>query len=126
MHGLDGTNAVVVEEPLLDYLIGTQRYPMVPSMFVGGATVTDLDADVLAAYDAPYPDAASLAGVRQMPMLVPLTRTDPGASINRRTTEFLRGWIGPCSPLSATAIRPPAVGSRSSAISCRVRRVSRT
>jgi haloalkane dehalogenase len=95
VHGLDGAPRVVVEEMLLDYIFATQRYPLVPSTFVSAATVTDLPPDVLAAYDAPFPDEEHRAGLRQMSVLIPVTRTDPGAAINRATTEVLRGWTKP-------------------------------
>jgi haloalkane dehalogenase len=95
VHGLADTPRVVVEEMLLDYILATQRYPFVPSGFVSAATVTDIPADVLAAYDAPFPDEEQLAGARQMPLLIPMTRNDPGAAINRATTEVLRGWTKP-------------------------------
>lgn len=95
VHGIEGETRVVIEEPLLDYLIGSQRYALVPSMLVSGATVREVAPEVLAAYDAPFPDESFRGGLRQLPMLVPLTRTDPGAAINRRTTEFLRAWERP-------------------------------
>ena len=47
------------------------------------ATVTDLSPDVVAAYDAPYPDERYLAGARQFPMLVPTSPDDPAAADNR-------------------------------------------
>ncbi|HYL91236.1 MAG TPA: haloalkane dehalogenase [Burkholderiales bacterium] len=42
-----------------------------------------------AAYDAPYPNAASKAGVRRFPQLVPERPDDPGAAISRSA----RGWL---------------------------------
>ncbi|HEV2309731.1 MAG TPA: haloalkane dehalogenase, partial [Acidimicrobiia bacterium] len=38
---------------------------------VNGGCTSDLTADVVAAYDAPFPDDSYKAGVRQFPMLVP-------------------------------------------------------
>jgi haloalkane dehalogenase len=94
-HGL-GPSRVVLEEALVDYLLLTQRLPdLAPSLFVAGATATPPPADVLAAYDAPFPTEEYRAGLRQLPMLVPLTRTDPGAAIDRATWSFLETWGRP-------------------------------
>ena len=50
---------------------------------------------MLAAYDAPFPDAAFTAGLRQMTALLPLTRNDVGARIGRRTMRALEAWERP-------------------------------
>ncbi len=94
-HGIDG-GRVVLQEALVDYVVGTQRMPrIVPSAFVDAATSSTLAKGVLAAYDAPFPDEAYAAGPRQLPILVPLTRNDPGAAIGRRTWSVLGGWTKP-------------------------------
>jgi haloalkane dehalogenase len=46
--------------------------------------------EVTAAYDAPFPDAASKAGVLAFPQLVPLTRDDPAARAGREIAGALR------------------------------------
>ncbi len=95
VHG-EGDSRVVIEEGLLDYLLYTQRAPELrPSDFVGAATVTTPDAAVLAAYDAPFPDASHTAGLRQMIALLPLTRNDVGARIGRRTMRALESFERP-------------------------------
>jgi len=89
VHGL-GDSRVVLEEGLVDYLLYTQRAPVLrPSDFVGAATTTPPTAEVLAAYDAPYPSVEYTAGLRQMIALLPLTRNDVGARIGRRTMRAL-------------------------------------
>ena len=89
LHG-EGDSRVVVEEALLDYLLYTQRTPELrASDFVGAATVRPLPAEVLAAYDAPFPSAEHTAGLRQMTALFPLTRNDEGARIGRRSMRAL-------------------------------------
>jgi haloalkane dehalogenase len=95
VHGVDGEPRVVVEELLLDYMLASQRYPLVPSVLVNAATVSDVADDVLEAYDAPFADESAKAGLRQMSVLIPVTRSDPGAVINRATTDALRGWHKP-------------------------------
>ena len=95
VHGL-GESRVVVEEALLDYLLYTQRAPLLrPSDFVGAATVSPPPAEVLAAYDAPYPSVEHTAGLRQMIALLPLTRNDVGARIGRRTMRALEEFDRP-------------------------------
>ena len=47
------------------------------------------------AYDAPFPSEALKQGMRQFPILIPITRNDPGAAINRRTFEALRKFERP-------------------------------
>jgi haloalkane dehalogenase len=54
-----------------------------------------LATDVLAAYDAPFPDESYKAGARQFPMLVPATPDDPAAEPNRRAWESLDRWEKP-------------------------------
>ena len=50
---------------------------------------------MLAAYDAPFPDASYTAGLRQMTALLPLTRNDVGARIGRRTMRALEQFERP-------------------------------
>ena len=59
-HAGAGEN-VTVAQPLLDYQRLTQELaPFNASLFVGGATASVLTTDVLAAYDAPFPDESCL------------------------------------------------------------------
>jgi haloalkane dehalogenase len=94
-HAVD-PGRVVLEEALVDYISFTQRAPHLrASDFVSFATVADVAPDVLAAYDAPFPDESYQAGMRQFPSLIPLTRNDPGAAINRATWEALEEFDRP-------------------------------
>ncbi|MFL6024832.1 MAG: haloalkane dehalogenase [Marmoricola sp.] len=95
VHGT-GESRVVLEEALVDYLLYTQRAPRLePSLFIGAATTTPLEPDVLAAYDAPFPDPRLTAGLRQMTALLPLTRNDVGARLGRRTMRALEQFEKP-------------------------------
>ena len=48
-----------------------------------------------AAYEAPYPDAASKAGVRRFPSLVPDRPDAPGAALSRRARDWWQNaWQG--------------------------------
>ncbi|MFA6299276.1 MAG: haloalkane dehalogenase [Nocardioides sp.] len=95
VHGV-GDSRVVLEESLVDYLLYTQRAPELrASDFVGAATTTPLAPEVLAAYDAPFPEPRYTAGMRQMIALLPLTRNDVGARIGRRTMRALEQFERP-------------------------------
>jgi haloalkane dehalogenase len=54
-----------------------------------------LPPEVLAAYDAPFPDPSFLAGVRAMPLLVPTAPSDPAAEANRAAWQRLAEWDRP-------------------------------
>ena len=62
---------------------------------VKGGCVTDPPAEVVAAYDAPYPDDSYKAGARQFPMLVPTRPDDPASEANRQAWEVLRRFERP-------------------------------
>ena len=51
--------------------------------------------DVVAAYDAPFPDETYKAGARVFPMLVPTRPGDPAAEANRRAWAVLSAWDKP-------------------------------
>jgi len=77
-----------------------QRYSQeTPEFHVGGIVnggcVTELPAEVVAAYDAPFPDDRYKAGARQFPMLVPISPDDPAAAPNRKAWEVLLRWEKP-------------------------------
>lgn len=62
---------------------------------VKGGCVSALGPEVVAAYDAPFPDEEYKAGARQFPMLVPVRPDDPAAEPNRRAWEVLERWEKP-------------------------------
>ena len=93
-HGVDA-DRMLVTETLLDYITYYRRAPdIVPSMFLG-AVAGPLSPEVLAGYDAPFPDPSYKAGLRQMIALIPLTRNDPGAVIGQETMAALAEWEKP-------------------------------
>ena len=51
--------------------------------------------EVIAAYNAPFPDDSYKAAARQFPLLVPITPDDPAAAANRAAWEVLRRWQKP-------------------------------
>jgi haloalkane dehalogenase len=62
---------------------------------VSSGCATKLAPEVVAAYDAPFPDDHAKAGARQFPTLVPTSPDDPAAEPNRRAWEVLRQWKKP-------------------------------
>lgn len=62
---------------------------------VKGGCVSDLSPEIIAAYDAPFPDESYKAGARAFPMLVPASPDDPAAPANRKAWEVLREWRKP-------------------------------
>jgi haloalkane dehalogenase len=70
-----------------------------PEFHVGriiqGGTVSTLPDDVVAAYDAPFPDDTYKAGARAFPALVPITPDDPASAPNRKAWEVLSKWEKP-------------------------------
>jgi haloalkane dehalogenase len=64
--------------------------------------------EVLAAYEAPFPDPTFAAAVRAMPNLVPATPDDPAAEANRSAWRRLSVWDKPF--LVAFSDRDPITG----------------
>ncbi|WP_068924282.1 haloalkane dehalogenase [Planobispora rosea] len=79
----------------------------VPRGIQAGCTST-LPPEVLAAYDAPFPDDTYKAGPRAMPGLVPAEPDDVEAQPNREAWEALRTWSKPF--LVAFSDRDPITG----------------
>jgi haloalkane dehalogenase len=83
-----------------DAFLAWQRFSQeTPDFTVGkivnGGCTTDLTPEVVAAYDAPFPDESYKEGARQFPLLVPISPDDPAAGPNRDAWEVLRGWTKP-------------------------------
>jgi len=81
---------------------------------VKGACKSDPGDEVIAAYDAPYPDAASKAGARAFPLMIPLNPEAPGAAQGQRVHEALKEDRRPTLMLWADSdpIIPPSTGER--------------
>jgi haloalkane dehalogenase len=54
-----------------------------------------LTPEILAAYEAPFPDATYKSGAAMWPLLVPLTPDDPGAAEMKSAREALSRWDKP-------------------------------
>ena len=74
----------------------SQEVPELPvGNIVNAGCTTSLPEDVVAAYDAPFPDESYKEGARQSPLLVPTGPDDPAADANRRAWEVLRSFDKP-------------------------------
>jgi haloalkane dehalogenase len=88
------------EENVTDAFTQWQRFsqdaPALPvGAIVNAGTVGDLPPEVVAAYDAPFPDETYKEGARQFPLLVPTTPDDPGGVDNRRAWDALASFDRP-------------------------------
>jgi haloalkane dehalogenase len=71
-----------------EFVERTEDVPV--SMLVRNACARGMSDEVAAAYDAPYPNPGSKAGVRAFPLMLPTSPDAPGAAAGRRTLERLR------------------------------------
>ncbi len=83
-------------EAFLNWRKFSQEVPEFPTgMIINGATTTELSPEIIAAYDAPFPDESYKAGARQFPTLVPASPDDPASDSNRAAWEVLKDWDKP-------------------------------
>jgi haloalkane dehalogenase len=83
-------------------------------LLVRRACKQDPGDEVIAAYDAPYPNAASKAGARAFPLILPLSPDAPGAEAGQRVLDALRSDQRPKLVLWADSdpVIPPETGAR--------------
>jgi haloalkane dehalogenase len=74
----------------------SQEVPEFPvGKIVDGGCTTSLSDEVIAGYDAPFPDESYKEGARQFPLLVPNDPNDPAAPANRAAWGVLHEWRKP-------------------------------
>ena len=95
-----------------DFVERTEDLPI--SMLVRNATARGMDDETAARYDEPFGDAASKAGARAFPLMIPLTPDDPGGAAGRRVLEALQADGRPVLMLWADSdpILPLSTGRR--------------
>ena len=106
-----------------DAFLAWQKFSQeVPEFTVGrivnGGCATDLPPEVIAAYDAPFPDESYKEGARQFPVLVPTSPEDPAAPANRKAWDVLSQWNKPF--LTAFSDRDPITAGADAALRERV------
>jgi haloalkane dehalogenase len=71
-----------------DFVRNADEVPV--GMLVRGGCKRDPGEDVIAAYEAPYVDAAAKAGARAFPLILPTEPDAPGAAEGKRVADALR------------------------------------
>src|SRR5690242_8180180 len=88
------------DTPMSEAFLAWQRFATTAAEFdvgrvVQNGTVGALPPEVVAAYDAPFPDDRYKAGARVFPSLVPTAPDDPAAAANRAAWEVLARFDRP-------------------------------
>ena len=79
-----------LSEAFLSWQKFSRESPVFPiGDIVNGGCASDLSPEVIAGYDAPFPDDTYKAGARIFPSLVPSLRRRPGAAENREAWKVL-------------------------------------
>jgi len=73
-------------------------------------TVQNLSADIIAAYDAPYPDQTYRMGPRRFPMILPISPDSPARAANLAAWETLASWNKPVLTLFSKQFEGSAMG----------------
>jgi len=107
------TTLATGEMPLTEGFIAWRAYvARNPDLACGklmSRTCPHLTPQEAAAYDAPFPDRRSKAGVRRFPPMVPEQRGDPGAALSRRARDWLASsWNG--ESFMAIGVKDPVLG----------------
>jgi haloalkane dehalogenase len=71
-----------------DFVARTEDLPV--GFLVRGACQRDPGEEVIAAYEAPFPNADAKAGARAFPLILPTASDAPGAAAGQRVLEALR------------------------------------
>jgi haloalkane dehalogenase len=83
-------------DALLDWILASQRMPHFSAgAIIAGVCKRPVAPEVVAGYDAPFPDERHLAAARHFPALIPITPGDPGAARNRATWRVLERFERP-------------------------------
>ncbi len=85
-----------VTEAFMDWQKFSQETPKFPvGGIIAGGCRTELPPEVVAAYDAPFPDDTYKEGARQFPVLVPTRPDDPASDANRKAWTVFESWTKP-------------------------------
>ena len=88
------------DAPITDAFLNWQKFSQEVEVFpvgfiINAGCTTDLTPDVVAAYDAPFPDESFKAGARAFPLLVPTQPDDPASDANRQAWKVFESWDKP-------------------------------
>ena len=110
---IGNTGLPIGDGPMSDAFLAWQTFARETETFpvgaiINGGCTTDLSPEVIAAYDAPFPDDSYLAGARVFPSLVPTAPDDPAAPANKAAWDSLRTFDRPF--LCAFSDKDPITG----------------
>jgi haloalkane dehalogenase len=77
---------------------------------VNSGVVRKLAPEIIAAYDAPYPDESYKTGPRRFPMILPIWPDDPACIANAVAWQKLAGWTKPVLTLFSESLRGNSMG----------------
>src|SRR5688572_1908123 len=104
-----GTGDVALSPGFVAWRDYVAKTPSIDCGKLLGRACAHLSPAEAAAYEAPYPDAASKAGVRRFPQLVPDRADAPGAAISRRARDWWQNdWKGEA--FMAIGVNDPVLG----------------
>jgi haloalkane dehalogenase len=104
-----GTGDVPLSDGFLAWRAYVDKNPAIDCGKLLGRACPHLSAAEAAAYEAPYPDTASKAGVRRFPNLVPDRPDAPGAATSRMARDWWQnGWKG--ESFMAIGAKDPVLG----------------
>jgi haloalkane dehalogenase len=104
-----GTGDVPLTEGFMAWRAYVAKTPEMNCAKLMQRTCPHLSAAEAAAYEAPFPDAKSKAGVRRFPQLVPDRPDAPGADLSRKAREWWnRAWHG--ETFMAIGAKDPVLG----------------
>ncbi len=88
------------DSPPGEAFLGWQRFSQEVETFptgviINGGCTGELPPEVIAGYDAPFPDESFKEGARQFPLLVPTSPDDPAAPANRAAWTVLEQFDRP-------------------------------
>ncbi len=84
------------KQAFLDWKNLSQNVSKFPvGKIIQGAVVTKLSPEVIAAYNAPFPNEDYKVAARKFPLLVPISPDDPESESNRLAWEKLKKWKKP-------------------------------
>ncbi|TDF41858.1 alpha/beta fold hydrolase [Alteromonadaceae bacterium M269] len=90
------TGDIEPNDAFLNWKKFSQEVPSFPaSGIIKGATVNKLTPEIIAAYDAPFPDESYKEGARQFPVLVPISPDNVEAEANREAWKKLATFNKP-------------------------------
>ena len=104
-----GTGDVPLGEGFIAWRAYVNKNPAIDCGKLLGRACPHLSPAEAAAYEAPYPDTASKAGVRRFPNLVPDRPDAPGAALSRRARDWWQNaWQG--ESFMAIGAKDPVLG----------------